>query len=359
MKKLTLILIIALIAGLSGCGTDKSGVVPFIARGQSDNYAPHLFTLDLKTHTTTQAAIPLPYYAQYVASNSDATKAAYCYNAGGVVSAATSTANEITAVSATTWDIYLMGTDGIEKQLTTGADACEAAFSPDGQTIAYVSIPASGFPQIFTMDADGKNQKSVVSSATGAAWMPQFSPDGKSLVFFMQTVGMPGVEAAGQFHGQSRSGGFSWGRQVNRLHGASVNKGAQPQAPVPAGSGWYTVALTGSNATPTLALAMGSWWGPPTFSADGKKLLVTLYDGNSNIYSVNLDGTGLTALTTDTTSDSFSAVPYEGLILYNRYNNSTEMWDIYAMDQTGALQVDIGSSTDTNQILIDSYWQEE
>ena len=359
MKKLTLILLIALIMGFSGCGSDKYAKIPFIARGSSDNYAPHLYTLDLKTHTTTLASIPLPYYADYVASNSDATKAVYCYNPEMMMPGTTSAVNKTSEVSMATWDIYLMGTDGMEKQLTTGANACEAAFSPDGKTIAYVSGPPKNSNyQIFTMDADGRNQKAVSTSATNQ-WLPQFSPDGKSLVFYMEADGALNVEAADQLHGQNSAGRSSWGRRLNRLHGASVNKGAQPQAPAPAGGGWYTVALTGSTTTPTLALAIGSWWGPPTFSADGKKLLVTLFDGNSNIYSVNLDGTGLTALTTDTTSDSFSAVPYEGLILYNRFNDSTEMWDIYAMDQTGALQVDIGSTTDTNQILIDSYWQDE
>ncbi len=93
------------------------------------------------------------------------------------------------------------------------------------------------------------------------------------------------------------------------------------------------------------------------FTSDGKKLLLTDYDGTDyNIFTVNLDGSGLAQLTTSTDTDNFSPVPYKNLIMFNRYNSSNSSWDIYAMDQSGGNQVLIHSTGNTWETLLDSYW---
>jgi Tol biopolymer transport system component len=115
------------------------------------------------------------------------------------------------------------------------------------------------------------------------------------------------------------------------------------------------MALTGT--TPTLAYATTNWWGPAVYSGDGKKLLTTHYDGTQwNVFSVNLDGTALTPLTTITDTFSISAVPNKNLILFSRYNSTNSSYDIYAMDQAGANQTLVSSTASTTEYLIDSYW---
>ncbi|MGB9071152.1 MAG: hypothetical protein WCC22_00645 [Terriglobales bacterium] len=116
------------------------------------------------------------------------------------------------------------------------------------------------------------------------------------------------------------------------------------------------MALT--DTSPTLVYSPSGYWGPAVYSADGKKLLLSMYDGTCyNISSVNLDGTGLVALTSSTDEDDFSPVPYQSVILFNRFNRSgAGAWDIYVMDQTGGNQTLVHSTADTYEALIETYY---
>jgi len=341
MKKLAVTLAVAMAIAISisltGCGSDttKSPLLTYVARASSDSYAPHLFTLDENTQKSTAVAISIPVDAQYVSANSDATAVTYCYD------------------GTDGYDIFLMGTDSKEKQLTTGAYACESVFSPDGKTIAYVSVPSGGSPGIYTMNVDGSNQKALYTPAanTTYAYMPEFSPDGKSLVFYVYSETS---DVAGQKQRTRGARTSSWLHALNGRSKTAVHSAEQPLITTPS-DGWYKMALT--DATPTLVYATTTYaWGPAVYSTDGKKLLMTIDDGTEyNISSVNLDGTGLTPLTTGTDTASISPVPYKNLILFNRTNDANSSWDIYVMDQTGANQVLVSSTANTFETLIDTY----
>ena len=333
MKKLAVTLAAAMIIALTGCGTDStSPLLTYVARASSDSYAPHLFILNATTQQSTAVAIPIPASAFHVASNSDATKVVYTRN------------------DSTGQNIFLMGKDGMEKQLTTGLDAWAPAFSPDGKTIAFYNYLSSS-SSIVTMNLDGSNQTALYGTASGVySYYPQFSPDGKSVSSFLY---VSGCNCASQ-HRQGAT------EEASRLHAQNshptaavrASTGAQVATPT---TGWYTMALTGT--TPTLAYATTSWRGPAVYSGDGKKLLTTHYDGTQwNVFSVNLDGTALTPLTTITDTSSISAVPNKNLILFSRYNSTNSSSDIYAMDQAGANQTLVSSTASTTEYLIDSYW---
>jgi Tol biopolymer transport system component len=55
-------------------------------------------------------------------------------------------------------------------------------WSPDGQQIAFMSW-RNGRTQIFTMTADGTEQKPLVTLASGSAIDPRWSPDGHHIAF--------------------------------------------------------------------------------------------------------------------------------------------------------------------------------
>lgn len=215
-----------MIIAWTGCGTDStSPLLTYVARSASDSYAPHLFILNATTQQSTAVAIPIPASALHVASNSDATKVVY------------------SRTDPTGADIFLMGTDGAEKQLTTGLDAYAPAFSPDGKTIVFYHYLSSA-SSIATMNLDGSNQTALYGTSGVYSLYPQFSPDGKSVSFFIV-----GACCAPQ-HRQGAS------EEASRLHAQN----SHPAAAVPASSGAqvgtpttgrYTMALTAT--TPTLA----------------------------------------------------------------------------------------------------------
>ncbi len=342
MKKLAVILAAALVIVLTGCGEDsKPTLITYIARGSSDSYAPHLFTLDEKTQKSTSVAIPIPTDALYVASNSDATAVVYCYDGPDG------------------YDIFLMGKNGQEKQLTSGADACEATFSSDGKTIAYVGYSSDDDAyQIFTMNFDGSNQKALYVAPAGTVdqWMPQFSPDGKSLAFCIELMSDESAQPMRRQNGAQVSFGRQWPtrQSKNRPSKNAVRGTALALAAAPSDSGWYQMALT--DTSPALVYATTTAWGPAVYSADGKKLLMTVEgDSYAAISTVNLDGTGLTPLTTGTDTEDFAPVPHRGVILFNRYNDANSSVDIYMMDQNGANQAVVNSTADTFSCLNDTY----
>ncbi len=77
-------------------------------------------------------------------------------------------------------------------QLTQNANTCDIApaFSPDGKTISYFTF-ATGVPrQIWTMDADGRNQTQITTGSGSNSW---WFPDGKRIAFESAREGLPGL----------------------------------------------------------------------------------------------------------------------------------------------------------------------
>ncbi len=337
MKKLAVLLAAVMTIAFTGCGSNStpSPLVTYVARASTDSWAPHPFVLDPSTQKGTAVAISIPTTAEFVSFNSDATVAVYGRSdAAGV-------------------DVFLMGTDNQEKQLTTDGNSENPAISPDGKTVAYTN-QWDGYEQIATVNADGSNQKVLYASGTSFyQYFPEFSPDGKSLVFFVELAGGD-TAARVAAHAQHKTP-RSHGRNLSANNSRRGFPGVQG---TPTQTGWYVMALT--DTAPTFVYAPSDWWGPAVFSTDGKGLLFTDYDGTEyNVYSVNLDGTGVTELTTSTSGDDFAPVPYKSLIFFNHYNSTTESFDIYVMDQTGANQTLVNSTASTYESLVDAYWQED
>lgn len=79
--------------------------------------------------------------------------------------------------------LWLVATDGNSqpKQLTSKESSSQAAWSPDGKTIAFVRA-ADGKPQIFLLSLDGGEAIQLTKHKYGAS-SPKWSPDGKKILF--------------------------------------------------------------------------------------------------------------------------------------------------------------------------------
>jgi Tol biopolymer transport system component len=89
-------------------------------------------------------------------------------------------------------DVYTALPGGQDlRRLTSdpGFDAC-AAYSADGQRIAYCSGQAGGPVQVWTMKQNGTD-KQQVTHMSGPAIFPDFSPDGNKIVFTAKPAGSP------------------------------------------------------------------------------------------------------------------------------------------------------------------------
>ena len=70
------------------------------------------------------------------------------------------------------------------KRITSGAYDYDPAWSPDGTRIAFASDRGHDVPNVYVMDADGKNVVRLTdSSGRGGSYAPTWSPDGTQIAF--------------------------------------------------------------------------------------------------------------------------------------------------------------------------------
>jgi serine/threonine protein kinase len=84
------------------------------------------------------------------------------------------------------WQVNISGSENKNnipsKLIYSTQSEFEAEFSPDGKYIAYVST-RSGSAEVYVCDRDGKNQIQLTSFGNAEPGGPNWSPDGKSIVF--------------------------------------------------------------------------------------------------------------------------------------------------------------------------------
>ena len=86
-------------------------------------------------------------------------------------------------------EVYRMRPDGMQVERLTDdpAEDTDPAFSPDGQSLAFISDRTDGAPRLHIMNADGSNVRIVPGGPGTEHRGPEWSPDGARLVLQVTT----------------------------------------------------------------------------------------------------------------------------------------------------------------------------
>jgi Tol biopolymer transport system component/serine/threonine protein kinase len=206
-------------------------------------------------------------------------------------------------------EVFLMNPDGSGQTQLTHSDGLlhGPAISPDGRLVAYGSRYLD-ISEIFVVDVNGGEPVQVthMSERLLGAMAPSWSPDGKRLAF--STVVRPHIwviDLDGKGLRQLTDNVAPdtrpvWSPRGDKIAFMSTRDGA-PEIYVMNADGRNPVRLTfGAVARSGRA----TWAGRPSWSPDGCKIAFSSNrDGNLEIYVTNVDGSGLTRLTSDSADD--------------------------------------------------------
>jgi pSer/pThr/pTyr-binding forkhead associated (FHA) protein len=240
-----------------------------------------------------------------------------------------------------TYDIFSANPDGSDRVMVA-AEASQPTVSSNGQRIAFRSWKADnrGLIERGIADEDMWRFNSFFESAR-----PAFAPDDQSFLFHSREGGeVPAIY-----------GTIGADYQVLRRDGVPI-QGESP-AWTPDGRFIYKGCL-GSDCGLILSNLDGSFPAQltqdpsdtnPAVSPDGASVaFMSFRNGNWDVYKVNLDGTGLTQLTTDTADDGLPAWSPDGETVAFVSNRDGE-WAMWVMNADGRNHrplFDLGASID-------------
>ena len=268
------------------------------------------------------------------------------------------------------FEIYVMDADGKKQRRLSNNDFPDKnpAWSPDGRRIIFVSdrnkniaeeegpIMVDGGiiigdmrkrPQIYVMDADGKNQRRL-SNEFVAEWQPSWSPDGRRVVFTssgaMDVAGghwrIYVTDADGGNKQRLSKGAVddyypAWSPDGTRIAFVSIRDGR-------GNLDIYVMDADGSNQHRLTENPEHEW--EPAWSPDSTRIAFTssrlpdVVAANSDIYVMDADGKNRRKLTRNpsrNTDPSWSPDGERIVFVSNRDGN----YEIYVMNADGARQV--------------------
>jgi len=185
------------------------------------------------------------------------------------------------------------------KQLTTGGENAEAYFSSDGKQLVFQSKrDGRGCDQIYTMNADGSNQK-MVSSGNGRTTCSYFLKDRQKILYGTTFLGSKECPPNADY-----SKGYVWAIYPD-----------------------YDIVTAKSDGSNVKQLTDTKGYdAEATVSPDGKKIIFTsMRDGDLDLYVMDKDGKNVKRLTTELGYDGgafFS--PDSKQIVYRAFHPKTE-----------------------------------
>ncbi len=241
-------------------------------------------------------------------------------------------------------DIFVVNADGTGRtQLTNNpAEDFDPVWSPDGTQIAF-RTHRDGDEEVYLMNADGSDQHNLSNAPNRGDYSPAWSPDGEWIAFMSDRAGNNNIWVI-----QPDGSGL---RQVTDIRGISEYPTWAPDGSqivfnctfgrmLSTGSGDFEICIVNFDGSELIQLTDTPGSNKfPAWSPDGTKLAFesdrdgwpTLpeyeplgYDagdfGDSEIYIMNIDGTGQTNLTNNPREgDTFPAWSRDGHLVFSRY----------------------------------------
>lgn len=216
------------------------------------------------------------------------------------------------------------------RQITVGLpQAGEGYFSPDGQWIIYQAYPI-GYPfyQIYLQKLDERTPR-LISTGRGRTTCSYFSPDGQTLLFASSHTD-PDIE------------------QTELSAREEAAKGGRPRYM------WnfdphmdlYTINLNGTGLK-RLTDSPG-YDAEGSYSADGKQIVFTsTRDGDADLYVMNADGSGVRQLTNAPGYDGgpfFS--PDQKWVIFRSDRDKKDMLQLFAISVDGKHEVQLTKNLD-------------
>ena len=199
------------------------------------------------------------------------------------------------------WDLYVLDVQTRQNRRLTSHPALDynAAFSPDGQGIAFVS-ERDGNLELYSIRWDGSDLRRLTDDFA-LDDHPAFSPDGQKLAFVStrQPAAAPG-QAWNAIYSMNFDG--SGMKRLTPLEAADYSPAWSPKGDLIAlasGSGEAgrtdIFIMKSDGSARQLVVKDGGW---PSFSGDGRSLFFHSHrQGKWGIWRVNLDGSGLQRIT--------------------------------------------------------------
>lgn len=230
------------------------------------------------------------------------------------------------------FDIYVMNPDGSNVfQVTTGMTSSNLnpVLSPDGSQIAFTANSGTDTQEIYTIKVGGSGLHKLVS-VTGHHSHPSWSPDGLKIAF-SSDLQSPGPDTPNDI---------------------------------------YVINADGSGEPANITNTPNSHDYEPDWSPDGKKIAFTAslapnYD-SSDLYTINLDGSGLVNLTDSQVNDNAPDWSPDGSKIVFFSNLGAEDRQIMVIDVASKVTTQITSnpgqnwypnwSPDGSQIVFQTYF---
>jgi Tol biopolymer transport system component len=251
------------------------------------------------------------------------------------------------------------------------------AVSADGRQIAVSERTGRGNPDdrtaLVIWNADGTNPRRLFR-AQGALMSPQWSPDGRWIVFgagayFVSRATQPaqvmmvksdGSESRSLTTGPGNSGFPSWspdGKQVVYRFWNDAAGGSPPNGPTPGRAAGLRIVNLSDGAVRTLTTGYDNF---PCWSAKDRIFFSRLIDGEFHIFAINPDGTAATQLTKGPYDDTHPACASDGEhVLFsssrNGFKDEAPLEDI--PQPYGELFVMAADGSD-QRALTDNRWEE-
>jgi Tol biopolymer transport system component len=259
-------------------------------------------------------------------------------------------------------EIYVMNPDGSGQQNITNSPASETrpAFSPDGKKIAFVK----DFKGISVMNPDGTGLAQILDGASSGLGsitsFPDWSPDGKKIVFNAIPKGSPdgadiysiNVDGTGLTRlttNPANDSSPAWSPDGTKIAFSSI----RDAVPNEVNYEIYVMDADGSNQTRITNNT--KFDSGPAWSPDGARIAFTSRrDDNFEVYVMNADGSNPARLTNNGEQDSDPKWSPDGTKIAFMTSRDGRFGEIYTMNSDGTGLVNL---TNADGFDMDPSWQ--